>query len=311
MVPVAVLATSVALAGCGQGAITPATVVTQRLDAATPAKPAKPAQTARPSIARREARHLLTLLRLPTGSHGSSSPPAGSGSLLNAPGQTPGTPNLVDLHRFYVVPMAAQATLSWIKSNLPQGASLVGTSVSSGGSTTTYEIWGITLSWPVDGKVLDTAELNIELLALSGHRSALRVDSQVVWLPAKNRYDFVPSTVTRLTVTVVHPPSPVKPITTTTLSTINRFRHAIARLSVMPAGTFHCPADFAGSTIRLAFRQNAGGAPVAVVEADGSGCGIVTISLGSKQGTELWGGRTIVQLAEHLLGLHLAGVPGS
>ncbi len=264
----------------------------------------------RSASARREAEHLLHLLRLPPGSEFSSSAPPGSGSLLRSPFELPATPDVVDLAHYFIVPMAPEAAISWIKGHLPGGGTASQSGTSSDGGRTV--LWELAISWPASGPVTGIfgwRSLVIELAALPESRAALRVDSEVTWLPEKNAADRVPGGVKVLVATVPGFPGGSAPVTTHSLAVIDKLRAAVNHLPVELPGTASCAADLAGGLVELVFRAAQSGPPVAVVHADKFGCGAVGVTVNGKRGLTLIGGRTIVALAVRLLGIKVASGP--
>jgi hypothetical protein len=70
-----------------------------------------------------DAASLLPLLALPQGAVESAAEPAGDSDRLAAPSQLPATPNLVDLHRWWVVPQSRAATIAFLQGRPPPGRS--------------------------------------------------------------------------------------------------------------------------------------------------------------------------------------------
>lgn len=282
----------------------------------TPVRNSESAPPSRATLARMAAEHLLSELRLPPGTSRSAAAPAGSDSRLKTPLAVPADADLVDLTRYYTVPLSPSRVLSWVKSHRPTGASA---SIGGGmaGGQVSPGLWGLGLTWPParvqprlaprgDGEVIDSAAVMIEATVLPGGRSALRVDSEVTWLPPKDRSDVVPASVKVLTASV--PDTKAASVTTHDQKVIEQLRKAVSGLPVAPPSARSCPADLFGQSVRLAFGSPGVATPAAVVTADRSGCGFVSVIVDGKKGRKLEGGPIIVRLALRLLGLKLAKV---
>ncbi len=268
--------------------------------------PSKPASAS--SRALKEAEHLLGLLRLPAGSKPSSGPPAGSASQLRLPFSSVASPDQVDLTRYFTVPGAPTAVLAWVKDHAPIGGSVTGTGGSGGAGPS---LVALSFGWSANSASIESAQLLLEAVAMPGRESALRVDSEVVWLPKKNKADLVPANDTVFLSATFDRAGGQQKTDTTNPSVIERLRQAIDRLPIEPPGAQHCPADLPGGAVTLLF-QSEGPSPLppsrrhptekpAIVRADASGCGTVTITVDGKQGRPLSGGPGIVALASRLL----------
>lgn len=305
---VLVLVTAVTL-GAGAGIFFGARSASTSGTSVGPAISSFPAPPSREALARMEAVRLLSSLHLPPGSKESATAPAGSAVTLKEPFTIAASPDLVDLTRYYTVPLAPAAVVAWLKTRHPKEATLGGSGTVSGPGGT--YAWELGLTWPLakvqprtsssSGQVIDSAGIAIEAISLSAGQSALRVDAEVTWLPAKNKADLVPFGMKLLTASV--PGSKTAAVTTHSRSVIERLRKAIDALPVASPGARSCPADLFGHTVRLVFASHAGVAPAAVVQADESGCGFVSIMVGGKTGRALSGGVGIFDLAARLLGI--------
>ncbi|MGO9334237.1 MAG: hypothetical protein ACLQCU_09365 [Acidimicrobiales bacterium] len=271
----AVVATSLVLAGtlgaCGQVQATRPSSTTPRMELVTSAHPRA---LSRGQLARRDAALLLSLVRLPPGSKRLAHEPSGDSHRL--PGQSIGDPNLVDLHRFFVAPVGPWKLWAWVRSHSPRGAMRRdGYSFGTGSTWGITDEWFVSYSWPAVRTLLDNRVLVISIAALSGHRSGIRVDAQVTWLPAKPPGDRIPGGAKVLTAVLssgLNPGEPGHPpVTTTDPAKIKAIRRFVNGLGVVSPGQFFCPVDF-GQYLTITFRKKAHARPLAVVVADVSGC---------------------------------------
>lgn len=234
-----------------------------------------PPDSERPAIARRAARRILGDVILPGGSAARSRPPS---KHLRQPPSYPGDPNLVDLHRFVVVPRSAASLLAFLRANPEHGSTLTGSGTLAGRGGV-YE-WDLTYGFPPVGTVLDSRGLVESVVSLGARTSGLRLDAQVTWLPAKPAGDLVPASAKLLTAWLSKGLGPDRrghrPVTTARKALVAAIRGDLNRLEVEAPGVHPCPVDF-GQLLHLVFRARVGARPLAVVLVDTSGCESVTV----------------------------------
>jgi hypothetical protein len=258
----------------------------------------RPSAGPRSALARRDADRLLGRVRLPRGTEQVGGEPNGDGGPLSKPSEVLGGPNLVDVHRFYVVKGSALDVYTFFLSHDASGSRRDG--YSWGGS-----VWSVSYSWPPVEAVLDTRTVDISIAVLPHGRCAIRADAEVIWLPAKPAGDIIAAGATVLTAVLSSGSDPGEaghaPVTTTKLRKIEAVRDYINKLGVFP-GMMHCPADI-GPTLTISFARTAGAVPFDVVVADASGCEQVMVRrLGHAVQPVLWGLPGLVAFVEHELG---------
>lgn len=301
------LALGLVAAACGTpGAAPTSTTAAPSTTAAKSATTDAAPRVRRRQLARREARRLFATVRLPAGAVASSRLPAGANRVLAQPGSRPGTPDLVDLHRYFIVPGQPSAVLAYLEDHPPRGAKEDGTG--------SYGVKGVTIETGVGFAVthvpraLETADLEAEVVALPKDRTALRVDSQVTWLPLKDADDYVPADVTSVTAIAADaadlgfgPGTPiVPPITVDRRTVVERLRSDVDHLPVASPGIMSCPAEF-GPPLWLRFLAH--GHEVALVSVDATGCGSVEVAVDGHRGVPLTGGYGLAPEIEKLTGL--------
>ncbi len=231
----------------------------------------------RPELARRDAARLLTLVRLPPESRRLAQAPRSDAKILSSPAQSLGDPDLVDLHRFFVAPKSASELYGYEKSHPPIGSTSRGGYNGSGTSTTSgnTDEWFVSYSWLPVKTLLDARVLVVSIAALPGRRSAVRLDAEVTWLPAKPVGDTIPAGATVLTAVLSAGMNPGEaghgPVTTTNPEKIEAIRDFINQLNVVAPGVSFCPVDF-GQDLTVSFSKQAQARPFAVVVADVAGC---------------------------------------
>ena len=205
---------------------------------------------------------------------------------LTQPGARPATPDLASVTRWWRVPGRPQEVLAWVGAHLPPGFAPAGTGTGSGTGAGS-ESWTGMFALPAVPGVLTQREL-VVLAVRSGSQTAIRVDAQVVWLPARPGAERVPPTAAVLTVTPVFGLNPDpraerldRAFTVTDPAQVARIAAVVNGLARFPAGAFSCPADFGGQ-MRLIFSTRPGGPVLARLTPQYGGCGIVSVRIGGR-----------------------------
>jgi hypothetical protein len=207
-------------------------------------------------------------------------------SSLIQSGARPVTPDLASVTRWWRVPGRPQQVLAWIRAHLPPGFTPVGTGTSTSTGTGSGS-WTDMFALPAVPDVLTQREL-VVLAVRSGSQSAIRVDAQVVWLPARPVAERVPPAARVLTVTPVFGLNSDpraerldRAFTVTDPATVARVAAVVNSLTRFPDGAFSCPAE-SGGQMRLTFSTRPGGPVVARLTAQYGGCGIVSVRIGGR-----------------------------
>ena len=277
---------AVALAGCGV-APAPATVPAT-VSASHSARPASPGATlSHEQRAVADANAILASFAAPPGARRLSGAPTVGGGVLKQPEQVPSTPDLVDKSGWWLAAGAPRQVLGWEAAHMPHRFSqaIDGSSTLGFGTVRT---WFDIFSLPAIPAVLDSRQLTVEVVA-DGGKTAIRVDSQVTWLPTRPAGEKVPSTVRAVTVSEYLgwnvDSQPPRPVTITYPAKVRALAALIDGLPMPPQfGVIaeSCP-DGNGSDLTLAFSARPGGPALAVATVALSGCAGVDFTIGGKQ----------------------------
>ena len=193
----------------------------------------------------------------------------------------PVTPDLASVTRWWRVPGRPQEVLAWIRAHLPPGFTPAGAGV---GTRSGSEWWTRVFALPAVPDVLTQREL-VVLAVRSRSQSSIRVDAQVVWLPARPVAELIPPAARVLTVTPVFGFNPAprarrldRAFTVTDPATVARIAAVVNGLTRFPGGAFSCPAE-SGGQMRLTFFTRRGGPVVARLTAEYGGCGVVSVRI--------------------------------
>ena len=261
-------------------------------------------------LAQADVVSMLAAFRAPPGAR--SSGPIAVPALASAPAGA--TPDFVSKTAWWLVPGTMDATLAWITAHRPVGFAFGGSGYSSDRSGVTNRFDQFTL--PNVPNVISERSLYVTVASDGAGSTALRVDSQVSWLPQKSPAERIPAAAKVVTilaepglagggpvreVTRFHPP-----VTVTNPATVTKIAKVVDGLPLMPPGVFSCPADN-GQGLRLTFRATKDGPVLAQVTAEMNGCGTVGLTVGGKRMPVLWGGARMAQQVLKLAGIHWAG----
>jgi hypothetical protein len=268
----AVAGAAILLSGCGSQPAGPQPGAA-RTSTARPASTIRPASPRQRAVA--DAARIMASFPRPPGAVRT-----GLIASLTQPFDRPATPDLASVTRWWRVPGRPQAVLAWIRAHLPSGFTQDGTGTGPGTRMNTFAL-------PAVPGVLTERELVVLATAYQG-QTAIRVDAQVVWLPARPAAERIPAGVTRITVTPVfgfnRNPRAKRldhAFTVTDPAKVARIVALVNGLTRFPDGTFSCPADFGGQ-MRLTFFTHPGGPAAARLIAEYAGCGIVSVRIGGR-----------------------------
>ncbi len=274
------------------------------------------------SAAQADAASLLAELPLPPGSSESPTEPAEDGSLLAQPGiGPPATPNAVDEHAWWIVPVAPAKALAYICAHLPAG-------------TTRPETFGKGLSGPnvPEDEIAaftppgSPGTLVISAVQLPNGSTALRADAQVVWITPRPASETLPSDAHLLRITVHdghrrsrNPESESLallkqllkrlPRKTTSLRRIEGIIALLNKLRVVQPGRRLCPLKPGDISVELTFYASPDMTPLAVADIQPGGCGSVSLTIGGVTQPRLEGGWSLISQIGEALDVNAAAGP--
>ena len=194
------LAVAVALAGCAVAR--PSAAAPSRTATAT-AHPAAATALSPKQRAEADAAAILAAFVVPPGARKLPGAPSGQAHQLKDITGSSASPNWIDKTGFWQVEGDPQQVLAWT-------ASHVGRTHTTGGLTTNLPVsgrpetvWELDYGLPPVPAVEDSRELTVEVADAGGGQTAIRVDAQVTWLPAREASQLVPATATAITMSVI------------------------------------------------------------------------------------------------------------
>jgi hypothetical protein len=254
---------------------------------------------------------MLAELPQPLGSRESSIDPSEAGSLLAGPGYGPAaTPNAVDQHAWWLVPVTPAEALAYICAHLPPGTTqpmLVGGGL-KGPNLPENRVSGF--RWPGS-----PGTLVVWAVRLANGSTALRVDAEVVWITPRAASERVPAGIRLLTISVHEPggasigakskyPTVLGRLPSRVTSTARNEKVValLNELRVYQPGVRHCPLR-RGGTVQLGFYASPNVPPVAVAGINTEGCGGVSLTIDGMAEPELEGGWFLVEEIGRALGI--------
>jgi hypothetical protein len=243
---------------------------------------------------------MLGEFTLPPGSSESSTDPAEAGSALASPGfGPPATPNAVDDHAWWIVPVTPTETLAYIYAHLPP--------CSTSPPLPEHTISGFT--WPAN-----PGTLVVWAVGLANGSTALRVDAQVVWIVPRPASERIPARAHLLKISG-HEAGGKRfkrtkseraavlgrlPSHVTSTAQIEKIVALLNGLRVHQPGERRCPIAPAGS-VQLSFYTNPSRPPLAIADIHTPGCGGVSLTIDGITEPGLEGGWYLVEEISRIL----------
>jgi hypothetical protein len=243
--------------------------------------PARPSPTPK-QRAVADADSILASFAVPKGARRLSAAPSVGKGALQSPAQTPSSPDLVDKAEWWIAPGAPQSVLAWEVRHVSHRFSTAG---SGHGYGPGFATWSQVFALPDIPAVVDSRELVVEVVQ-DGDKTAIRVDAQVTWQPARPASEKVPAAAKAVTISMKPGLNqggrkPPRPVTITDRARVSALKALINGLPPFPPGMYSCPADF-GDGLVLTFRAGPGTPALAVATVDLAGCDGMYLTIGGK-----------------------------
>jgi hypothetical protein len=217
----------------------------------------------------------------PRGARRLAGPPDLPGGWEQHPQSSLVSNSMVDEAAFWEAPGDPQGLLSW------EQARLAGKRFTLGDADFGPPSWDREFDLPAAG-VLTSRELIVEVVGAGNGQTAIRLDADVAWQPARPPGDLVPGAARVVTISELasgNPQArrPPAPVTITDPAVVGRLAALVDSLPVSPLNNeaVSCPAAF-GDSLQLAFRTRTGGPVVALVQTD-QACGMVDFTVTGQQ----------------------------
>jgi hypothetical protein len=263
--------------GAGSGATSTGAAGTTTADASYATTAVSPKQRAQAA-----ARAILRAFVPP---HGASRKPAEPASARHSLDSVGGYASAYEIREtsWWLAPGSAAAILAWETAHLPR-AFTPASGASSGGPGTIpvtgefYELRG-------GPSVLTGQYLIVSVADLGPGKTAIRVDAEVSYRPARPAGEKVPATARAVTITALsgYPGSTApRPATITSVSIVRTLAALVngLKLSTAPPGA-PCPMA-PGLILKLTFRATVAGRPLAVAQGP-EGCSTVALTVAGKE----------------------------
>lgn len=229
---------------------------------------------------------MLKAFAVPPGGRQVQSAPLVEAGVLKHPNQVPGDPDLVDRAAWFTAPGSPTSVLAWEKQHIPPEFTWAGNDTVGAPPVVEPAITDMYSLPPVDD-VLDSRQLLVEAVR-DGDNTAIRIDAQVTWLPARTARDEVPARAKAVTITMNPDPNHgseklPKPATITDPAKVRKLIALINRLPVYTPGLRACLPDEMGASLTLTFRASPQGPPLAAATSQLSSCQFITLTIGGRQ----------------------------
>jgi hypothetical protein len=304
------LISALALAGCAV-AHSPATAASHA--ASTTAHPAAATALSPRQRAEADAAAILAAFVVPPGARKLPGPPTGQASQMKNITGSSASPNWIDKAGFWQVKGDPRQVLAWT-------AGHVGRSHTTGGLITNFPVqgrpetvWELDYALPPVPAVEDTRELTVEVADAGNGQTAIRVDAQVTWLPAREASETVPAAATAVAMSVIPDGNsnrkPPRPVTVTSPAAVRRIIAMVNSLPVFPPGPRECGFG-RGDDLVLTFLAAPQGRILATALVNGGGCQQVVFAVGASKltnDTRTWNARGVTALGVPFRGRAFAG----
>jgi hypothetical protein len=309
--PGTLLLSALALAGC---AVVHSPAKAAGHTATTTASQAAATAQSPKQRAEADAAAILAAFVVPPGARKLPGAPPGQASQLKNIAGSSESPNWIDKAGFWQVKGDPQQVLAWTASHVGRSHTSLGpiTYLPVPGRPET--VWERDYVLPPVPGVEDTRELTVEVADAGNGQTAIRVDAQVTWLPAREASETVPAAATAVTLSVIPDGNlnrkPPQPQTITSPAAVRRITAMVNSLPVFPPGPRECgPGPGGTAALVLTFLAAPKGRVLATAMAELEGCQPVIFAPGTTKitnDTQTWSAPGVVMLGVPFQGNALA-----
>jgi len=209
---------------------------------------------------------------------------------LASPVSEPASGNLVRRTAWWLVPGGVDRVLAYVAAHRPAGVIASGSEDTGGGGGPTVQGLSFDATGPQWRQPSIYADFQLAVVATAdGNRTALRVDAEATWLPARSASSRIPDPVTTVDVVERRGGGAITVRRTLPAAAARRLAVLVNALPVQVPGSYNCPMDD-GRTDALTFHAPGRSITVTVRV---TGCGEVSVGRAGPGHPILLGGRDL------------------
>jgi hypothetical protein len=259
---------------------------------------------------------LVTHTPVPAGARRRLSEPAGDGHLLAAPPDAPVGAAQIDRHALYAIAEPLRQVQRFYAAHRPAGARQLAAGSDSGAGVPSNR--NVTWGWTTRVAGIVSRQTAIDMVALPGGVTGVRIDAQVIYRVPRPIGEQVPAGVTQVEISRAVPGrTPDLSRTVTKPAHVRAIVALIDRLPIVQPDFIACPVQLASiPVVTFSFRAGPGGQALASASEQAnvteptSACDALTFATGSHTWPSLLGGATFLQRVDRLVGTRFAtGTP--
>jgi hypothetical protein len=230
----------------------------------------RPIREARRTALRDVYRRLVDV-RLPPQAHPVKA--VGRGLRLNGAGSIPDTPNVVQMHSYFLSPRPREAVIAWLKAHPPVTTGLQESGSLGIGKKTAVRYLGF--EWPEERGKLRERMTSFAVATRPAGGSAIRVDTQAVWITPRAAAGTIPASSRIIDVKVWKRGKLRSSKVVSDPAEVRSIADLVDGLEATQPGTYNCPElGSVEKRVDLTFRQRRGGPILAEAEQEvPPGCG--------------------------------------
>jgi hypothetical protein len=197
----------------------------------------------------------------------------GRGLHLNGAGSIPDTPNLVQMHSYFLSPQPREAVVAWLRSHPPVSTGMRESGSLGIGKKTVVKYLGF--EYPEERGRVRERQISFAVAARPGGGSAFRIDSQAVWITPRTAAGTIPAGARLIDVKVWKLGKLRRSKVISDPAEVRSIADLIDGFEVTQPGTYSCPElGTVEKRLDLTFRHRRRGPVLAEVEQEvPPGCG--------------------------------------